>query len=366
MGWLFKSAEEKAQERAWRQQEVKRKIELEEEREMAPFTPYVEWLNAASTQFQQEISSLGIHPTWGFELQPDRDDYNPGSIASVIDGVVLFDVENMNGIAFDDKKKKAVLYSCKGRLFSDFTSGKANANEIYKFTVIDYSKLLSVKVETNNMVSYESKTKSTNTLGRSVAGGMLAGSAGAIIGGATANQKTDTQITERLKEVEFLLMTSDPDCRIIKFAAKKPYRNHENMTVSNKEIGDAMASTFAPISYVIRARHMERTNGTTIDVLINRCRDLYMSRLDEENNIKCEYWSSGIETVRDRLVNYARLIETIIIENERTAPEEKLASVTTLDKSPIDQLRDLKTMLDEGLITQDEYDAKKTELLRKM
>ena len=43
-----------------------------------------------------------------------------------------------------------------------------------------------------------------------------------------------------------------------------------------------------------------------------------------------------------------------------------VAQIPPVEKSPVEQIADLKGLLDAGAITQDEFDTKKTELLAKM
>jgi hypothetical protein len=108
--------------------------------------------------------------------------------------IYLNNLENFNGtkrligawglIAIDDVSKQIAV--------------KKNIGKIQKYP---YSKILSCEVIENGITTY----KKTNTIGRAILGGVIAGETGAIIGGLSGESKQNTEIIT----LEFKILFKD-------------------------------------------------------------------------------------------------------------------------------------------------------------
>lgn len=291
---------------------------------------------------------------------------------SVLGDVAFFDIHALDGIIFDDYKKKVVVYSCAGTPHKVFCERKNISSGVYTYFVLDYSQLLSVKVEVNNKVSYESKTSATNVLGRSVVGGLIGGEAGAIIGGTTANRQTETQAKHLPEKIRFVLLTSDPSHRVIEYMILRPFSAPEGVATADKLIGSVSKNNFPPM-YVIDSRLVNRTGGSTVDIEIGRQKTQPEERSDRvSDNINKEIGQQGfvdanMYTAKTHLIDYAQRIEAIILENSKNVTSAKSdISLGTSSKSVVDQLRDLKALLAEGLLSEDEYEEKRKKLVDRL
>ncbi|VVB64859.1 Uncharacterised protein [uncultured archaeon] len=65
-------------------------------------------------------------------------------------------------------------------------------------------------------------------------------------------------------------------------------------------------------------------------------------------------------------ISYVRTPEWLEKNKKQTAVSQPSAPIASPKDDPMQKLESLKRMLDEGLITQKEYDAKKADLLSKM
>lgn len=88
-------------------------------------------------------------------------------------------------------------------------------------TLIRYETIQSVEVEQEVKLITESKgeTKKKGVVKRSIVGGVLFGPAGAIIGGATAKEKTNVQAQTRQEIIRTLVVTrDDPYKTVLRFS----------------------------------------------------------------------------------------------------------------------------------------------------
>ena len=88
-------------------------------------------------------------------------------------------------------------------------------------TLIRYETIQSVEVEQEVKLITESKgeTKKKGVVKRSIVGGLLFGPAGAIIGGATAKEKTNVQAQTRQEIIRTLVVTrEDPYKPVLRFS----------------------------------------------------------------------------------------------------------------------------------------------------
>ena len=107
-----------------------------------------------------------------------------------------------------------------------------NFREILNYRLSDHQK----QTPRGGTITSESKTDTGSMLGRAVVGGMLGGTAGAIIGGATAKKKTTTSISTPLFE-------EPHDYRIV-ITVDNIARSTETLKIgNNEEMANKVAAT---------------------------------------------------------------------------------------------------------------------------
>jgi hypothetical protein len=74
----------------------------------------------------------------------------------------------------------------------------------------------------------------------------------------------------------------------------------------------------------------------------------------------------GCTSEKGCMCNFEDFFEDNDLSYEIKFTEEELGEIEDLETNPVKRLRFLKQMLDEGLITQTEYDLKKKEILAKI
>jgi hypothetical protein len=206
--------------------------------------------------------------------------------------ILLNNLENFNGtkrligpwglIAIDDDSKQIAV--------------KRNVGKITKYK---YSEILSCEVIEDGITTY----KKTNTIGRAILGGVIAGGTGAIIGGLSGESKKNNEI----KTLEFKILFKDinnPSFKIKFFDA------------------------------------WEETVGTKKSIKVTD--SVYGSIYKKELN-KLEHWKN--------------IISVIISNNE----ENK--NITIQNTSVSDELIKLNNLKEKGIITEEEFIKEKMKIL---
>ncbi len=121
-------------------------------------------------------------------------------------------------------------------------------------TLIRYETIKSVEVEQEVKLITESKgeTKKKGVVKRSIVGGVLFGPAGAIIGGATAKEKTNVQAQTRQEIIRTLVVTRDDPY--------KPVLRFSYDANLEKKLRDILAQNQAKEIPTVQATYIEQKN----------------------------------------------------------------------------------------------------------
>lgn len=294
---------------------------------------YCDWFNEKNNQFKRELSEKGIKPNIGFELE-ERIDSKFGVGSKQFDEVSVFDIPSLVGLAFDEKSKSMVYYRCMGQLYDKYQSF---SKPIYDYSIIKFDELINVKVNVNSITTYQSSVSNKNVIKRGVTGALLAGEAGAVIGGVTAQK--NVQSSTLPNKVEISIQTTNENHRVINFEFDKSYY-YPNSILSNQLLVDAMTSTFKETDVLIKFKedHISRKNGTYIDYIYFR---------DNTNH-------SNLETIAKKLDYFAKIIETFIHEED---------AKNNQNYSLADEISKLLKLEETGAISHDEFCALKEKII---
>lgn len=314
---------------------------------------YCEWLSKIAQQFQHDLAYYGVHPTYGIETQTYIDQFKPGNHPFKIGAFSVFDLPIMRGIVFDDTSKQFVLYQYQSQLYHQWANKENVPNNAYAYKIFPYSSIVKADVESTHSTNQSTKIQSVGGSGNVLLGGIVAGVPGAVIASSITDKQVITQNTSILLSTSLTIHTTDNGYEAIRFIANRLPGQSSRTACADTEIGDAMKSTFSDVPFSREFRHIRRQYGTTQDVVFMRGNNQHL------------IWNSNLESIAGRFAQYAEYI------NQITGTQQDKISQTNHNDSndgifELEILRNLKLMLDEGLITQAEYDSKKTEILSRM
>lgn len=171
-------------------------------------------------------------------------------------------------------------------------------------TVLDYSQIISVEYIVNEKSICSKST--ARTIGGAVLGGMLAGSAGAIVGGLSGKTTIDSKIS----------------------------------------------------SIVIKVMVRDLRNPS-IEILAFDCRWTVKRKPVDPDDILCTSHSEPARQFVDTLIGVINEVdneETTVAKAQPTTPKAEIASVA-------DEIRKLANLRDEGILTQEEFERQKASIL---
>lgn len=182
-----------------------------------------------------------------------------------------------------------------------------------KYRIIDFKDVLSYSINKKEHNDSKTETKRKHGIGRAVVGGVLLGPVGAAVGGLTSKKETQT--------------------------ISKYFVDHLGVVVNLND------GTSLEIEYF-------DTTLKADDSLVTGC-------IKQVNQLTTVL-EAGIENAKRQQT------ETVAIEPTK-AEENNEQSVSATQSSPaadsLDEIKKLKGLLDIGAITQEEFDAKKKQLL---
>jgi len=196
MGFFFskESREQRAREKELeRQRELERKEQLrrEEEERKAKIEQqkkeYCIWYSKETQTFINELKAKNFNPTWGFEVEPDNNT-SRGMGGKKYGGVFVFDIPEIEGLAFDVNTKQMLYYTCPTGYYDTYKN--PNTHLEYQYVIIPFDNIFKASVDVNSQTTISTVTSKQNVIGRSIVGGILAGEAGAIIGGTTGKENS--------------------------------------------------------------------------------------------------------------------------------------------------------------------------------
>lgn len=369
MGFFFskESREQRAREKEFelqrkyereeqiRKGEEKRKQEIEQGKKA-----FCIWYSKETQRFINELQEKNFNPTWGFEAEPENDTQQ-GMGGKQYGCVYIFDIPEIEGIAFDTNSKQMLYYTCPTGYYDIYD--KPGIHLEYKYVLIPFDNIFKATVEVDSQTTVSTVTSKQNVIGRSIVGGMIAGDVGAIIGGTTGKEKSVSETETSPKKIVFNIQTINPEYPIIAFEFKNPYWKTGSVP-GDKILSDTMWGIFSgkkELVYIYE-REQNRQCNTYTDRFYHR---VHGEPEYDRNNIKefmpiLDYISpsSNLDTVLKRVKKYAKKIESII---QQCNTENQPKDVVEIDT--ISELAKLAELKEKGFITEEEFAKLKAKLI---
>lgn len=299
----------------WKERKEQRAKELEEKRNafIKENMKYCDWLSAGTKVFFNELEAKGFKASWGFEVSPCIGDFLAGIGGKQYDDKYIFDVPDLRGMAFDADSRQMLYVTCKGGLYNNFIQDGDAIK--YEYSLIPFEKISGVKVDVDSTTIYETNISNGKVISRSLAGGLLGGGAGAIIGGMTAPKDIYTQ--EKIpQKIVFTIHTLDIKYPIISFKFRS-----DKKWVGDTNIADIMYGLFSDTEqyFALNIDDQNRTGGSKIDCFYERFQNIppYDGNKEEEFKPIMDYINRTchLEDVEMRLDKYAMQVQSIIQQN---------------------------------------------------
>ena len=169
------------------------------------------------------------------------------------------------------------------------------------YKVFNYSDIINVSYEENGKQLYSKS--SGRTVGGAIVGGMLMGGAGAVVGGLSGGSKVNKEVTEM--NIKILLRNTSQSTCVLQYKDTKKILNTKN---------DIDSQLYT--SYLKNANQAKDLLSVIIDKSNNR--NIFASQIIDQNNGK-------ITSVADELMKLAKLkSDGILTEEEFQAQKTKL------------------------------------------
>ncbi|MBD5511781.1 MAG: SHOCT domain-containing protein [Lachnospiraceae bacterium] len=369
MGFFFskESREQRVREKELeRQREYERKEQLRREEEERKERieqqkkAFCIWYSGETQRFINELQEKNFNPTWGFEVEPDNNTQQ-GIGGKQYGDVYIFDIPEIEGLAFDTNTKQMLYYTCPTGYYD--TYNKPGTHLEYKYVLIPFDNIFKATVEVNSQTTVSTVTSKQNVIGRSIVGGILAGDAGAIIGGTTGKENSVSKSEVLPKKIVFNIQTTNLEYPIIAFEFNKPYWGTGAVS-GDKDIADTMWGIFSgqkELAYIFEWERRRKCN-TYIDRYYHRVH----GAPEHDGNNEKEYQPildyimpfSNLEIVLKRVNRYAMQIESII---QQCNAEKQSNNDTGIDI--IAELTKLADMKEKGIITEEEFAKLKAKLI---
>lgn len=240
-----------------------------------------------------------------------------------------------------------LYYKSCGFKYQDFIN--YNDNTKYgEFILIPYSDIISVNVVVNDNIEIKAKTTAENVLGNAI----LGGGTGAIIGAGNSPTNTQYEQTTKIKSVELRIRTWNDNYKTIEFEFSR-IRDVDNLSRATNGCYDIFEGTFSDNPFTL-SQYVSPTNKTSY--IYER-----HSKKDEETKLgKYTSWyslpNSFFDNIIDSMTDCQERVNDLIQRNKAGN-----GSVNIPDTA--DRLKKLKGLLDEGLITEQEYNEKRSGIL---
>ncbi len=348
LDYFFTKDKERKQEEN-RLKEEKRKEELLKENEI-----YCDWYSQQIKQFINEIHEKGFNPTWGFEVESNTNDSSGYGGAQLDEYIFLFDVPALEALAFDMDSNQMIYFQCGTNYYHNYTDPDTKLN--FNYTIIPFSDIFNATLEVNSKTVMTSVSTKQNTLGRSIAGGLIAGDTGAIIGGTTGNVTSTTSAEEKPTKILMHIQTLHPDYPIISFEFNGFFCGEQNLP--SNVIRDTMRSTFYDSDRLIcfRQKSMNRKCNTIDDYHYERISN-FNYKIDSDMGHYI-FLSQIVEKCKE----YVMRIEAIIQQCYRSINSNNTTNKNTV-VDIISELEKLGTLKEKGVISEEEFNILKQKLI---
>lgn len=315
--------------------------------------PYCMWLAQSNQQFIKSLKDAGITPTYGFEVQDHINAFTPGMVPLKISWLSIFDVPDMRGLVFDDSAQQFVLYQYQHKFYQSWMNNEILPDNVFAYKIFPYSTIVKAEAEEQRKSYQSTYIKPVSGVGDALLGGIIAGTAGAIVASSLTTKEVVTDHREEVLSASLTVHTNEPGYEQIRFIANRGGGEDLGFDDASIEFGDAMRSTFSDVPFSSYERNITRKYGTK--------KDLVFTRGDQSKAI----WTANVHAIYGNFQQTASRINELVNSRKDDVPRQE-QNENQWNLAPVESLRNLKLMLDEGLITQSEYDSKKTEILSRM
>ena len=304
--------------------------------------PMPEYFKSKDASFVATIKQNGFNPTWGFQCEAHYDYDTPNDMATLDGSMAYLDLPEFSGVAFDDVSQRMCFYHT--RYHSGHFFDVPAAPDVQSFDFIPYGDIYECIIEKDTVTQTTAQTTTNGAFTMGAIGGLIAGSTGAIVAANAAPTSTTVHQHESLRSVTLIIKTTNKEHPRLQFT----------FPAYGSGLTDFCSSFFSstPQQYTVEKVGIKRNGGSIIDF---RCKRQFIPNTEDPDFI------SKLINPESALLDYQAKIDAIIVKNKNATE-----SSTTAPSNSLQLLRDLKFMLDEDLITQAEYDAKKAEILLRM
>ena len=353
---LDKQFRENEKERLRKEEEDRKQKELMKQKE------YCIWYSKETQKFIDEVHSKNFNPTWGYEVEQDYDTQQ-GQGGKRHGNIFVFDIPSIEGLAFDMDSKQMLYFSSGSGYYEKYKD--QNCHMQYKYVLIPFSDIFNASVEVNSQTTVSTTTSKQNVIGRSIVGGLIAGDAGAIIGGTTGKNNSVSKSVELPKKIVFNIQTTYPDYPVISFEFNKPILAKTSVP-SDKTMADTMYGIFSGEKELATFFEWNQTRqcNTSIDYHYNRVHGVP----EHDENNEQEYMPvleyimpiPNLETILKRVNKYTMQIESII---KRCNKQNTVSNAQPNDSNVIQELQKLAEMKEKGIISDEEFTKLKAKLI---
>lgn len=344
-----------------RQKEIEHQKQIERvEKEKKIKYEYCIWYSNQTQKFVNTLKGNNFNPTWGFEVE-ENFNTQQGQGGGKHGRIYVFDIPKIEGIAFDVESQQMLYFSCPSGYYEVYKD--INVEMQYKYYIVPFKEILDANVEIEYQTTISTITSKQNVVKRSIIGGVLAGDAGAIIGGTTGDNISISKSEILPKKILFNIKIQNDKHPIISFEFNNMY-GASNNTISNKSLSDIMYGLFSGKNELATFFESEQTRNCNTYIDYHYCR-LHGSPKYDKNNIE-EYSpiihnilpTSNLQTILDRINHYKIKIDSII---ERYKHEQYVSN--DAKDNLINGLASLIQMKENGFITDDEFLKLKKKLI---
>lgn len=371
--WFKNFIDKKVSEHKDMTNEQSRRAELEAKRKMEiaqmcynRCESYCSWYAKEINGFVTQLKSKGFNASWGIEFA--KDNWQKQTYCFKENGIFLkqidvYDLDNISGIAFDDKACKMVYFIIHCGAYDKFDQKDVHLN--FDYVIIPYDKIFSANIDIDSENFFSTTTFKKGGLCGAVVGAVIGGTTGAIIGQNMQKEITTTCSENKIKNVTLNIQTTVTEYPIISFSVNTLLRN------TYYSISNVMETVFSG-----EAKLLNYSKGSLAPI---KKQSIFVQESDEEvrfwenRNLKSEEnplalsLFNGVIQSKEDLINCFKditmKIESIIQSNNNSSGS-KISDNANLSLSS--ELTTLIGMKDKGYLTEEEFSLLKKKIIDKL
>lgn len=187
-------------ELSWKLEKTKEKIEK-----------YLLWYSEKLNNFKEEIEDLGFSGSFGYEIIK-RDFITID--AQKLDDFNFLEIAPICGVAFDNISKRLIYYFTKPDIYENYT--QTENVKVVEYRLLPYHEIKKAVCNVDSSTISETTASKTGVISRSIIGGFIAGETGAIIGGLSGGETSQTNMITTHNSCEIIIYTNNEEYAVIK------------------------------------------------------------------------------------------------------------------------------------------------------